>query len=160
MLSHYRAMENVLVYDKTGQQYMLDPRPQDLQRGVIQYVPELHSHLLAFVTVNGQTYSNNPELVDWDKGVEEWQESLMGQWPFGNKPSDEQLAIQEAINCLECLESYLDFEEWQMDKIEEQENDDDDDDDDDDDMMMMVLLIFGVKMKGMIQKRRKKLVLM
>ena len=123
-------MENVLVYDKTGQQYMLDPRPQDLQRGVIQYVPELHSHLLAFVTVNGQTYSNNPELVDWDKGVEEWQESLMGQWPFGNKPSDEQLAIQEAIDCLECLESYLDFEEWQMDKIEEQENDDDDDDDD------------------------------
>ena len=155
MLSHYRAMENVLVYDKTGQQYMLDPRPQDLQRGVIQYVPELHSHLLAFVTVNGQTYSNNPELVDWDKGVEEWQESLMGQWPFGNKPSDEQLAIQEAIDCLECLESYLDFEEWQMDKIEEQEK-----------MMMMmmmmmmVLLIFGVKMKGMIQKRRKKLVLM
>ena len=146
-------MENVLVYDKTGQQYMLDPRPQDLQRGVIQYVPELHSHLLAFVTVNGQTYSNNPELVDWDKGVEEWQESLMGQWPFGNKPSDEQLAIQEAIDCLECLESYLDFEEWQMDKLKSKKM-----------MMMMmmmmVLLIFGVKMKGMIQKRRKKLVLM
>ena len=39
----------------------------------------------------------------------------------------EQLAIQEAKDCLECLESYLDFEEWQMDKIEEQENDDDDD---------------------------------
>ena len=69
-------MENVLVYEKTGQQYMLDPRPQDLQRGVIQYVPGLYSHLWDFVTVNGQRYSNNPELVDWDKGVEEWQESL------------------------------------------------------------------------------------
>ena len=96
-------MENVLVNEKTGQQYMLDLRPQDLQRGVIQHVPELHSHLWDFVTANGhtangQTYSNNPELVDWDQGVEEGQESLTGQWPFGNKPSDEQLALQEAID--------------------------------------------------------------
>ena len=74
----------------------------------------------------------------------------MGQWPFGNKPSDEQLAIQEAIDCLECLESYLDFEEWQMDKIEEQENDDDDDG---------VVDIWSED-EGYDQKRRKKLVLM
>ena len=67
----------------------------------------------------------------WD----EWQESLMGQWPFGYKPSAEQLAVQEAIACLEWLESYLDYEDWEMDQIEAQENgefDDDDDDDDDD----------------------------
>ena len=120
-------MKYVMVDERTGQQYMLQPRPQDLQRGVIQFVPELHAHLWSLVTVNGQTYSNNPALVDWDQGVEEWQESIMGQWPFGNQPSAEELAIQEAVDCLECLESYLDFEEWQMDQIEEQENDDDDD---------------------------------
>ena len=38
--------------------------------------------------------------------------------------------INEALDCLDSLDSYLLFEEWEMDQIEAQEEADDDDDDD------------------------------
>ena len=75
-------------------------------------------------------YSNNPELVDWDQGVDEWNESVMGQWPFGAPLSEEQRVTQEALDCLDYLDSYLEYEEWVMEQIEAQDDDGDDDDDD------------------------------
>ena len=47
-------------------------------------------------------------------------------------PSAEQKLINEALDCLGSLDSYLQFEEWEMDQIEAQEEVDDDDEDDDD----------------------------
>ena len=79
---------------------------------------------------DGQLYSNHPDLVDWDQGVEEWKESIMGQWPFGTQLSVEQKLINEALDCLDSLDSYLQFEEWEMDQIEAQEEADEDDDGD------------------------------
>ena len=38
-------MNNIITDDKTGQQYMLNPSIQELERGIIQYVPELHAHI-------------------------------------------------------------------------------------------------------------------
>ena len=56
----------------------------------------------------------------------------MGQWPFGNTLSEEQL-LNEVDDVLFLLECYLDAEiEW-MDNIEDQKNGLCDDDDDDDD---------------------------
>ena len=72
-------MEKILTGSETGQQFMLHPGPQELQEGVVQFVPELHAHLWSYITVDGQVYSNNPELVDWDQGVDESKESVMGQ---------------------------------------------------------------------------------
>ena len=92
----------------------------------MQFVPELHAHLWSYITVDGQVYSNNPELVDWDQRVDEWKESVMGQWPFGAPPSEEQRVTQEALDCLDCLDSYLEYEEWVMEQVEAQDDDDGD----------------------------------
>ena len=79
--------------------------------------------------VDGQLYSIHPDLIDWDQGVEECKEDIMGQWPFGIQPTVDQRLLEEALNCLDFLVSYLQFEEWELDQIEAQEDDDDDDDD-------------------------------
>ena len=108
--------------------------------GIIQYIPELHAHLWSYIMVDGQLYSIHPDLIDWDQGVEEWKEDIMGQWPFDIQPTVDQRLLEEALDCLDCLDSYLQFEEWEMDQIEaqeeeeeEEEGEDDGDDDDDDD---------------------------
>ena len=121
-------MNNILTDVETGNQYMIQPSVQELEDGIIQCVPELHAHLWDYIMCDGQLYSNHPDLVDWDQGVEEWKESIMGQWPFGTQPSLEQKLINEALDCLDSLDSYLQFEEWEMDQIEGQEEADDDDD--------------------------------
>ena len=104
-------MNNILIDDETGHQYMLQPSVQKLESGIIQYIPELHAHLWNCILVNGQLYSNHPDLIDWDQGVEEWKEDIMGQWPFGTQLSADQKLIKEALDCLGSLDSYLQFEE-------------------------------------------------
>ena len=123
-------MNNILIDDKTGQQYTLSPSSQELERGIIQYVPELHAHLWNYILVDGQLYSIYPDLIDWDQGVEEWKEDIMGQWPLDIQFTTDQRLLEEALNCLDFLDSYLQFEEWEMDQIEAQEENDDDDDND------------------------------
>ena len=103
-------MNNILT-DETGQQYMLSPSSQELERGIIQYFPKLHAHLWSYIMVDGQLYSIHPDLIDWDQGVEEWKEDIMGQWPFGIQPTEDQRLLEEALNCLDFLDSYLQFEE-------------------------------------------------
>ena len=123
-------MNNILTDVETGTQYMIQPSVEELEDGIIQFVPELHAHLWDYIMCDGQRYSNHPDLVDWDQGVEEWKESVMGQWPFGIQLSVEQKLINEALDCLDSLDSYLQFEECEMDQIEAQEADEDDDDED------------------------------
>ena len=84
---------------------------------------------------DGQLYSNHPHLVDWDQGVEEWKESEMGQWPFSTQLSVEQKLVNEALDCLDSLYSYLQFVEWELNQIEAQEEANDDDDVDDVDLV-------------------------
>ena len=120
-------MDNILIDVGTGHQYMIQLSVQELESGIIQYVPELHAHLWDYILCNGQLYSNHPDLVDWDQGVEEWKESIMGQWPFGTQLSTDQKLINEALDYLDSLDSYLQFEEWEMEQIEAQEEADDDD---------------------------------
>ena len=127
-------MDNILIDVETGHQYMMQPSVQGLGSGIIQYVPELHAHFWDYISCNGQLYSNHPDLVDWDQGVEEWKESIMGQLPFGTQLSRDQKLINEALDYLDSLDSYLQFEEWEMEQIEAQEKADDDDDDDDNDV--------------------------
>ena len=124
-------MNNILTDDKTGQQYMLSPSSQELERGIIQYIPELHAHLWSYIMVDGQLYSNHLYLIDWDQGVEEWKEDIMGQWPFGIQLAEEQRLSGRGIGLSGLLDSFLEFEEWEMDQIEAQEEEDGDDDDDD-----------------------------
>ena len=78
--------------------------------------------------VMGNSIPTTPTWLIGIRGWEEWKESVMGQWPFGVQPSVEQKLINEALDCLDSLDSYLQFEEWEMDQIEAQEEADDDDD--------------------------------
>ena len=59
----------------------------------------------------------------------------MGQWPFGTQLTADQKLLKEALDCLGSLDSYLQFEEWEMDQIEAQEEDEDVDDDNDIDIV-------------------------
>ena len=85
---------------------MLQPDPQDLERGVLAYDPALHGHLWTYATVEGRRYTNIPELVNWDLDADEWNESVMGQWPFGNPLPEKQSILREAVNCLDLLDSF------------------------------------------------------
>ena len=125
-------MDKILTDVETGKQYMMQPSVEEIEDGIIQFVPELHAHLWDYIMCDGQLYSNHPDLVDWDQGVDEWKESVMGQWPFGIQLSVEQKLINEVLDCLDSLDSYLQSEEWEMDQIEAQEEADDEEDDDDD----------------------------
>ena len=62
-------MNSVMVEESTERQYMLNPGPQDLEAGIIPYVPELHEHLWTYVTLNGVVYTNQFELEDWDVDI-------------------------------------------------------------------------------------------
>ena len=125
-------MNNILTDMVTGKKYKIQPSVEEIENGIIPFVPELHAHLWDYILSNGQLYSIYPDLVDWDQGVEEWKESVMGQWPFGVQLSVEQKLINDALDCLDSLDSYLQCEEWEMDQIVAQEEADGDDDDDDD----------------------------
>ena len=82
-----------------------------MERGIIQYVPELHAHLWNYILVDGQLYSIHPDLIDWDQGVEEWKEDIMGQWSFGIQLTADQRFLEKTLNCLDFLGSYLQFDE-------------------------------------------------
>ena len=127
-------MDNILTDMVTGKKYKIQPNVEEVENGIISFVPKLHAHLWDYVLYEEQLYSNHPDLVDWDQGVEEWKDRVMGQWPFGVQLSAEQKLINEALDCLDFLDSYLQFEEWEMEQIEAQEEADDDDDDDNDDV--------------------------
>ena len=58
----------------------------------------------------------------------EWCPVEMGQWPFGNKLSEEEVFFNDVEEVLFSLESYLDAEiEW-MDAMEDLENEEPEDD--------------------------------
>ena len=86
---------------------------------------------------DGVKYAVNGCFLDWEGDMVEWCPVEMGQWPFGNQLSEEEVFLNEVEEVLFSLESYLDNEiEW-MDALEDLENEvaeDADDDSDDDDV--------------------------
>ena len=94
-------MNYVMTDEATGLQYKLAPRPQDLVKGIIPYVPELHAHLWTYVTLHGITYTNQSNLEDWDENICVWNEDVMGQWPFWNPLPEEEMLKREILVCLE-----------------------------------------------------------
>ena len=64
-------MNMMLVDEATGLKYKLQPSIEELEAGMIAYDPVQHGHLWAYITVDSVTYTNQPDLVDWDSDVEE-----------------------------------------------------------------------------------------
>ena len=91
---------------------------------------------LDYVTVDSVTYTNQPDLVDWDSVIDEWNPVFMEQLPFGNPLPELDPLQREVLDCLDRLDFDLDFEEWVMDQEEAALDDADNDFDDDDDKAM------------------------
>ena len=126
---------NMMLVDKaTGLKYMLQAT-EEMEAAIIAYDPVQHAHLWDYVTVDSVTYTNHPDLVDWDSDIEEWNPVFMGQWPFGNPLPELELLQREVLDCLDRLDSDLDFEEWVMDQkeaaLDDADNDFDDEEEED-----------------------------
>ena len=111
---------------------MVQPSLQDIQDGVILFDPSQHSQLWAYVIIDGNTFTNQPDLVDWDLNIMEWDEHSMGVWPFGTPIPNEVKELRGALAGLEELDSFLEDELFIMDQEEAATQVDDDEDNDDD----------------------------
>ena len=123
---------NMMLVDKaTGLKYMLQPSTEELEASIIAYNSVQHAHLWDYATVDSVIYTNQPDLVDWDSDIDEWNPVFMGQWPFGNPLPELELLQREVLDCLDRLDFDLDFKEWVMDQEEAALDDKDDNFDDD-----------------------------
>ena len=134
LLKHTAELRGDVLRDvATGQQYMLHPSAQDLQEGIWQYHPQADGGNWNYIIREGITYAVNELFIDWDDtDMPVWNPNEMGQWPFGNQLSDEEVLLKEVDDVLFYLDSFLEAElEW-MDRIEDEENEESDFDDDSD----------------------------
>ena len=134
LLKHTAELTGDVLKDvATGQQYKLHPSAQDLQEGIWQYHPQADGGQWNYIIRDGITYAINELFVDWDDNdMLVWNPTDMGQWPFGNQLSDEEVLMNTIDDVLFSLDSYLENElEW-MDRLEDEENEASDIDDDSD----------------------------
>ena len=134
LLKHTAELTGDVLKDvATGQQYKLHPSAQDLQEGIWQYHPQADGGQWNYVIRDGITYAVNELFIDWDDNdMSVWNPTDMGQWPFGNQLSDEEVLLNAIDDVLFSLDSYLENElEW-MDRMEDEENEASDIDDDSD----------------------------
>ena len=102
-----------------------------MQRGIWEYNAEADGGRWHYIIVEGITYAINGCYIDWDGDVQKWSQNEMGQWPFGNRLTEEEVLIREVEDVLFGLECYLEADlEW-MDSLDDDAESDDDDSDDD-----------------------------
>ena len=136
LLKHTAVLRGDVLKDvATGQQYKLHPSAQDLQEGIWQYHPQADGGNWNYVIRDGITYAVNELFIDWDDNdMSVWNPNEMGQWPFGNQLSEDEVLLKDIDDVLFYLDSYLEAElEW-MDRMEDEENEDSDAFDDDSDI--------------------------
>ena len=136
LLKHTAVLRGDVLKDvATGQQYKLHPSAQDLQEGIWQYHPQADGGHWNYVIRDGITYAVNELFIDWDDNdMSVWNPNEMGQWPFGNQLSEEEVLLKDIDDVLFYLDSYLEAElEW-MARMEDEENEDSDAFDDDSDI--------------------------
>ena len=130
-LKHTAVLKGDVLKDvATGQLFMLHPTEEEMQRGVWEYNAKADGGRWYYIVVEGVTYAINGCYLDWEGDIEEWSQDEMGQWPFGNRLTEEEVFNREVEDVLFSLESYLEAElEW-MDMMEDEENEESDDDSD------------------------------
>ena len=96
----------------------------------MEYNTEADGGRWHYIIVEGITYAINGCYIDLDGDIQEWSQNEMGQWPFGNRLTEEEVFNREVEDVLFGLECYLEAElEW-MDRMEDEENEESDDDSD------------------------------
>ena len=96
-------MDRRMTDEATGLVYMVQPSLQDIQNGVILFDPRQLSQFWAYVIIDGNTFTNQADLVDWNLNMMEWDEHCMGVWPFGIPFPDEVKELRGAQASLEEL---------------------------------------------------------
>ena len=124
-------MNRRMTGEATGLGYMVQHNLQDIQNGVILFDPSQHSQLWAYVTIDGNTFTNQPDLVYWDLNITEWGEHSMGVWPFGIYITDKVEELRGVLASLEELDSFLEDELFIMDQEEAADEGYDNDPEDD-----------------------------
>ena len=116
---HCALLEGDVLTDlSTGQRYMLQPTEQEIEQGIWQYDPEADGAKWHDLLLNGVTYAVNGLWVDWDEDILEWDSPNMGQWPFGNRLTEEELFLREVDTELFLLDCFLESElEWMCNDI-------------------------------------------
>ena len=113
------ALEGQVLTDlTTGQRYMLAPSEEEMQQGIWQYDAQADAAAFNYIVVEGVTYAFNGIWVDWDEDILEWDTPTMGEWPFGNRLSEEEEYMREVNEVLERLEWDLEYELDEMDRME------------------------------------------
>ena len=132
-LKHTAVLKGDVLQDvATGQLFKLHPTEEERQRGIWEYNAEADGGRWHYIIVEGITYAINGCYLDWEGDIQEWSQNEMGQWPFGNRLTEEEVFNGEVEDVLFGLECYLEAElEW-MDRMEDEENEESDDDSDDD----------------------------
>ena len=131
-LKHSAVLRGDVLQDlATGQEYMLHPTMAERDRGIWEYNEEADGHKWHYIIIGEVTYAL-PWYLDWEEEIVEWCQETMGQWPFGNRLSDEELVHREVDHILWDLDSYLEAELIWMDQIENEESEMEDSDDDSD----------------------------
>ena len=133
-LKHVAILRGEVLQDvATGQLYKLHPTEEERQRGIWEYSSDADGGRWNYVTVEGTTYAINGCFIDWDdEDIHEWDANVMGQWPFGNRPTESEVFMREVEDVLYGLDYYLEGElEW-MDRMDDEMNAESDDDSDDD----------------------------
>ena len=90
----------------TGQKYMLHPTDDDRQKGIWEYNEEADGHRWHYIIVSDVTYALSCYL-DWEEEMEEWCQETMGQGPFGNRLSEEELFMKGVDDVLFGLQCHL-----------------------------------------------------
>ena len=131
-LKHTAILKGDVLQDMaTGQLFKLHRTEEEMQRGIWEYNAEADGGRWHYIIVEGITYAINGCYIDWDGDVQEWSQNEMGQWPFGNRLTEEEVLIREVEDVLFSLECYLEADlEW-MDSLDDDAESDDDDSDDD-----------------------------
>ena len=123
-LKHAALLQGDILQDlATGQLYKLHPTEEEMKGGIWEYNCEADGSRWHYVIVEGIPYAINELFIDWDDDdVKVWSPNEMGQWPFGNQLSEEEVLLKEVDDVLFYLDSYLESElEW-MDALENLEN--------------------------------------
>ena len=128
-LKHTAVLKGDVLQDvATGQLFKLHPTEEEMQRGIWEYNAEADGGRWHYIIAEGITYAINGCYLDWEGDIQEWSQNEMGQWPFGNRLTEEEVFNREVEDVLFGLECYLEAElEW-MDRMEDEENEESDDD--------------------------------
>ena len=133
-LKHAALLQGDTLQDlATGQLYKLHPTEEEMKGGIWEYNCEADGSRWQYVIMEGIPYAINELFVDWDDdGVKVWSPNEMGQWPFGNRPTEDEVFFGMVDDILFDLDCYLESElDWmnKMDEEMEPESDDDTDED-------------------------------